>query len=112
MLTRLAWNPSSSTIPHKFDRMFFIVSDMSLADNSKGKDGEEPPGVSQKSSEEFTDVKHESLFSLETNFLEEESGGSYSQRTSQGESGSCCPDLLLWQGCALIEFSHWTEGVQ
>lgn len=56
---------------------------MSLADNSKEKDGEEPPGVSQKSSEEFTDVKHESLFSLETNFLEEDSGGSCSQRPSQ-----------------------------
>jgi U3 small nucleolar RNA-associated protein 25 len=75
--------------------MIFIVSDMSLADNSKEKDGEEPPGVSQKSSEEFTDVKHESLFSLETNFLEEDSGGSCSQRPSQGESGSCCPNPLV-----------------
>ncbi|KAM7336737.1 hypothetical protein ACRRTK_005230 [Alexandromys fortis] len=52
-------------------------------DDPKEKDGEEPPDTSQKSPEEFTDAKHESLFSLETNFLEEDSGGSSSQRTSQ-----------------------------
>lgn len=53
------------------------------SDDPKEKDGEEPPDTSQKSPEEFTDAKHESLFSLETNFLEEDSGGSSSQRTSQ-----------------------------
>ncbi|XP_057626978.1 U3 small nucleolar RNA-associated protein 25 homolog [Chionomys nivalis] len=52
-------------------------------DDPKEKDGEEPPDTSQKSPEEFTDAKHESLFSLETNFLEEDSGSSSSQRTSQ-----------------------------
>ncbi|KAL1770027.1 digestive organ expansion factor-like [Sigmodon hispidus] len=56
---------------------------MSLADDPKENDEEEPPDASQKSPEEFTDVKHESLFSLETNFLEEDSGGTSSQRTSQ-----------------------------
>lgn len=74
----------------------FQHSDMSLADDPKEKDGEEPPDTSQKSPEEFTDAKHESLFSLETNFLEEDSGGSSSQRPSQGERGS------VWWGCALI----------
>nr|XP_048295319.1 U3 small nucleolar RNA-associated protein 25 homolog [Myodes glareolus] len=52
-------------------------------DDPKEKDGEGPPDTSQKSPEEFTDAKHESLFSLETNFLEEDSGGSSSQRASQ-----------------------------
>ncbi|XP_007951168.1 U3 small nucleolar RNA-associated protein 25 homolog [Orycteropus afer afer] len=48
------------------------------------KDGEGPPGTSQQESpEEFTDAKHESLFSLETNFLEEESGGNCSLKVSQ-----------------------------
>ncbi|XP_008058191.1 digestive organ expansion factor homolog [Carlito syrichta] len=48
---------------------------MALSADPEGKDGERPLGTSQQeSSEEFTDAKHESLFSLETNFLEEESG--------------------------------------
>ncbi|XP_021501129.1 U3 small nucleolar RNA-associated protein 25 homolog [Meriones unguiculatus] len=55
----------------------------SLLDNSQGKDGKESSDTLQRSSEEFTDAKHESLFSLETNFLEEESGDTCSQRTSQ-----------------------------
>lgn len=54
-----------------------------------GKDGPGLPGTSQESPEEFTDVKHESLFSLETNFLEEESGGHTSLKASQGQSTVC-----------------------
>lgn len=87
---------------------------MSLADVSKEKDGEEPADASQKSSEEFTDAKHESLFSLETNFLEEDSGGSSSsQRTSQGESGSSCPSLPLLcrtHGACPQESCHVPDG--
>ncbi|ELR52349.1 Digestive organ expansion factor-like protein [Bos mutus] len=49
----------------------------------EGKDGHGPPGTSEESPEEFTDAKHESLFSLETNFLEEESGGDSSPKASQ-----------------------------
>ncbi|XP_007096212.1 U3 small nucleolar RNA-associated protein 25 homolog [Panthera tigris] len=49
----------------------------------QGKGGDGPLGTSQESSEEFTDAKHESLFSLETNFLEEESGGTCSLNASQ-----------------------------
>uniref|UniRef100_A0A8B9YRM4 U3 small nucleolar RNA-associated protein 25 homolog n=1 Tax=Bos mutus grunniens TaxID=30521 RepID=A0A8B9YRM4_BOSMU len=49
----------------------------------EGKDGHGPPGTSEESPEEFTDAKHESLFSLETNFLEEESGGDSSLKASQ-----------------------------
>ncbi|XP_066117544.1 U3 small nucleolar RNA-associated protein 25 homolog isoform X2 [Saccopteryx bilineata] len=47
------------------------------------KDGEAPPGTSEESPEEFTDAKHESLFSLETNFLEEEGGANCSLKASQ-----------------------------
>lgn len=54
-----------------------------LPADPEGKDGEQPPGTSQESPEEFTDAKHESLFSLETNFLEEESGGNSSVKASQ-----------------------------
>nr|KAF6398357.1 UTP25 small subunit processor component [Rousettus aegyptiacus] len=54
-----------------------------LPADPEGKDGEQPPGTSQESLEEFTDAKHESLFSLETNFLEEESGGNSSVKASQ-----------------------------
>ncbi|XP_052509778.1 U3 small nucleolar RNA-associated protein 25 homolog [Budorcas taxicolor] len=49
----------------------------------EGQDGHGPPGTSEESPEEFTDAKHESLFSLETNFLEEESGGDSSPKASQ-----------------------------
>nr|XP_021532993.1 digestive organ expansion factor homolog [Aotus nancymaae] len=53
---------------------------VALSADPEGKeDGEGPPGTSQASSDEFTDAKHESLFSLETNFLEEESGDRSSQ---------------------------------
>ncbi|KAM6165131.1 U3 small nucleolar RNA-associated protein 25 homolog [Erethizon dorsatum] len=44
---------------------------------------EQPAGTSQKSPAEFTDTKHESLFSLETNFLEEEGGDGSSLKVSQ-----------------------------
>ncbi|KAM8817428.1 U3 small nucleolar RNA-associated protein 25 homolog isoform 2-T2 [Rhynchonycteris naso] len=47
------------------------------------KDGEAAPGTSEESPEEFTDAKHESLFSLETNFLEEEGGANCSLKASQ-----------------------------
>lgn len=53
------------------------------ADPEGKEDGERPPGTSQASPEEFTDAKHESLFSLETNFLEEESGDNSSLKASQ-----------------------------
>uniref|UniRef100_A0A8C3WIR2 U3 small nucleolar RNA-associated protein 25 homolog n=1 Tax=Catagonus wagneri TaxID=51154 RepID=A0A8C3WIR2_9CETA len=50
----------------------------------EGRDGHGPPGTSQEPPEEFTDAKHESLFSLETNFLDEGSGGgSSSLKASQ-----------------------------
>ncbi|XP_036727812.1 digestive organ expansion factor homolog isoform X3 [Balaenoptera musculus] len=54
-----------------------------LPADPKGKDGHGPPGTSEESPEEFTDAKHESLFSLETNFLEEEGGGNCSLKASQ-----------------------------
>ncbi|KAI5757551.1 UTP25 [Gulo gulo luscus] len=54
-----------------------------LPGDPEGKGGDEPLGTSQESLEEFTDAKHESLFSLETNFLEEESGGTCSLKVSQ-----------------------------
>ncbi|XP_003800552.1 digestive organ expansion factor homolog [Otolemur garnettii] len=57
-----------------------------LSGDAEGKDGEGPPGTGtsqQESPEEFTDVQHESLFSLETNFLEEESGDRSSLKASQ-----------------------------
>ncbi|XP_053463287.1 U3 small nucleolar RNA-associated protein 25 homolog isoform X2 [Nycticebus coucang] len=57
--------------------------DVALSADSEGKDGEGPPGTSQQESpEEFTDAQHESLFSLETNFLEE-SGDHSSLKASQ-----------------------------
>uniref|UniRef100_G3SNG8 U3 small nucleolar RNA-associated protein 25 homolog n=1 Tax=Loxodonta africana TaxID=9785 RepID=G3SNG8_LOXAF len=57
---------------------------MALYTDSQEKDGEGPPGKSQEGSpEEFTDAKHESLFSLETNFLKEESGGNCSLKVLQ-----------------------------
>nr|XP_008514986.1 PREDICTED: digestive organ expansion factor homolog [Equus przewalskii] len=55
---------------------------MALPADPEGKDGDGPPATSHGSPEEFTDAKHESLFSLETNFLEEESGGSSSLKVS------------------------------
>ncbi|XP_069897677.1 U3 small nucleolar RNA-associated protein 25 homolog isoform X2 [Dipodomys merriami] len=60
-----------------------IQDNVAVSGNPKGKDGGEPPGTSQKSPEEFTDAKHESLFSLETNFLEEPSGDSCSLKASE-----------------------------
>ncbi|XP_048213138.1 U3 small nucleolar RNA-associated protein 25 homolog [Perognathus longimembris pacificus] len=60
-----------------------IQEDVAVSGNPEGKDGGEPPGASQKSPEEFTDGKHEALFSLETNFLEEQSGDSCSLKASQ-----------------------------
>ncbi|XP_032174285.1 digestive organ expansion factor homolog isoform X2 [Mustela erminea] len=54
-----------------------------LPGDPEGKGGDGPLGTSQESLEEFTDAKHESLFSLETNFLEEESGGTCSLKVSQ-----------------------------
>ncbi|XP_006888012.1 PREDICTED: digestive organ expansion factor homolog [Elephantulus edwardii] len=55
-----------------------------LSTDPQEKDGEGPPGTSQQESPEgFTDAKHESLFSLETNFLEEESGDTSSLQVSQ-----------------------------
>ncbi|KAK2501256.1 hypothetical protein MC885_007888, partial [Smutsia gigantea] len=56
---------------------------MALPADLEEKDGDRPAGTSQEAPEEFTDAKHESLFSLETNFLEEESGGNCSLKTSQ-----------------------------
>ncbi|XP_059994889.1 LOW QUALITY PROTEIN: U3 small nucleolar RNA-associated protein 25 homolog [Lagenorhynchus albirostris] len=54
-----------------------------LPADPKGKDGLGPPGTSEESPEEFTDAKHESLFSLETNFLEEEREGNCSLKALQ-----------------------------
>lgn len=62
---------------------------MDLPGDPEGKGGDGPLGTSQESLEEFTDAKHESLFSLETNFLEEESGGTCSLKVSQGQSSVC-----------------------
>ncbi|KAM5238619.1 U3 small nucleolar RNA-associated protein 25 homolog isoform 2-T2 [Ctenodactylus gundi] len=58
------------------------VQDKVSAD-PEGRDGEEPPGTSQKTPEEFTDAKHEPLFSLETNFLEDRSGEDSPPEASQ-----------------------------
>ena len=66
--------------------MFIKTSDAALPADPKGKDGHGPPGTSEESPEEFTDAKHESLFSLETNFLEEEGGGNCPLKASQGQS--------------------------
>lgn len=55
----------------------------------EGNNGDGALGTSQESPEEFTDAKHESLFSLETNFLEEESGGTCCLNVSQGQSTVC-----------------------
>lgn len=64
---------------------------VALSADPEGKDGKGPPGTSeQESPEEFTDAKHESLFSLETNFLEEESRDSCSMKASHGERAVCC----------------------
>ncbi|XP_028344294.1 U3 small nucleolar RNA-associated protein 25 homolog isoform X5 [Physeter macrocephalus] len=60
-----------------------IQKNAALPADPKGKDGHGPPGTSEESPEEFTDAKHESLFSLETNFLEEERGGHCSLKASQ-----------------------------
>lgn len=69
--------------------MFVKIAGMALPADPEGKDGDGPPGTSHGSPEEFTDAKHESLFSLETNFLEEESGGSCSLKASPGQSTGC-----------------------
>lgn len=67
--------------------MFLKIAGNILSADPKEKDGDEPPGTSQQEApEEFTDRKHESLFSLETNFLEEESGGNCSLKGSQGQN--------------------------
>nr|XP_058897042.1 U3 small nucleolar RNA-associated protein 25 homolog isoform X3 [Kogia breviceps] len=60
-----------------------IQKNAALPADPKGKDGHGLPGTSEESPEEFTDAKHESLFSLETNFLEEERGGHCSLKASQ-----------------------------
>ncbi|XP_049714029.1 U3 small nucleolar RNA-associated protein 25 homolog [Elephas maximus indicus] len=61
-----------------------MQENMALYTDSQEKDGEGPPVKSQEGSpEEFTDAKHESLFSLETNFLKEESGGNCSLKVLQ-----------------------------
>ncbi|KAM4813489.1 U3 small nucleolar RNA-associated protein 25 homolog isoform X2 [Urocitellus parryii] len=60
-----------------------MPENVTLSADPEGQDGDEPPGTSDKSPEEFTDAKHESLFSLETNFLEEESGDNCSPKVSQ-----------------------------
>ncbi|XP_058525122.1 U3 small nucleolar RNA-associated protein 25 homolog [Ochotona princeps] len=56
-----------------------LQEDVALSDDAKEKGGEGAPGPSQEGPEEFTDAKHESLFSLETNFLEDGNGGNSSQ---------------------------------
>lgn len=68
--------------------MFLKITGMVLPADPEGKDGDGPLGTSQESLEEFTDAKHESLFSLETNFLEE-SEGACSLKVSQGQSSVC-----------------------
>lgn len=69
--------------------MFLQIGGNVLPADHKEKDGDEPPGTSQQAApEEFTDTKHESLFSLETNFLEEESGGPCPLKTSEGQNSS------------------------
>ncbi|KAI5168822.1 Digestive Organ Expansion Factor [Manis pentadactyla] len=60
-----------------------VQESMALPADLEEKDGDRAAGTSRKAPEEFTDAKHESLFSLETNFLEEESGGNCSLKTSQ-----------------------------
>ncbi|XP_037352248.1 U3 small nucleolar RNA-associated protein 25 homolog [Talpa occidentalis] len=47
---------------------------VALFSDPEGKIGTGPSGTSQDSPEEFTDAKHESLFSLETNFLKQSGG--------------------------------------
>lgn len=75
---------------HCIYKMFLKIGGNVLPADPKEKDGDdEPPGTSQQESpEEFTDTKHESLFSLETNFLEEESGGHCPLKASQGQNSS------------------------
>ncbi|TKC43200.1 hypothetical protein EI555_004799, partial [Monodon monoceros] len=60
-----------------------VQKNAALPADPKGKDGHGPPGTSEESPEEFTDAKHESLFSLETNFLEEEREGNCSLKALQ-----------------------------
>ncbi|XP_055274986.1 U3 small nucleolar RNA-associated protein 25 homolog [Moschus berezovskii] len=60
-----------------------VQSSVASPADPEGKDGHGPPGTSEESPEEFTDAKHESLFSLETNFLDEESGGDSAPKASQ-----------------------------
>ncbi|XP_070329979.1 U3 small nucleolar RNA-associated protein 25 homolog [Odocoileus virginianus] len=60
-----------------------VQSSVASPADPEGKDGHRPPGPSEEPPEEFTDTKHESLFSLETNFLEEESGSDSSPKASQ-----------------------------
>lgn len=64
--------------------MFLKITGTVLPADPEGKGGDGPVSTSQESLEEFTDAKHESLFSLETNFLEEDSGGACSLKVSQG----------------------------
>ena len=95
-----------------------IVGVASPAD-PEGKDGHGPPGTSEESPEEFTDTKHESLFSLETNFLEEESGSDSSPKASQGQSLVYIVWIHLVLLLLLSRFSHvrlcatpWTAAHQ
>nr|XP_013012737.1 digestive organ expansion factor homolog [Cavia porcellus] len=61
-----------------------VQHDAASSGDPEGNDGEEcPAGSSQKSPAEFIDAKHESLFSLESNFLEEEGGAGSSLKVSQ-----------------------------
>lgn len=79
--------------------MFLKIGGKVLPADPEEEDGDGLPGPSQQEPpEEFTDTKHESLFSLETNFLEEESGSSCSLKASQDQnsSGASC------RGCRLI----------
>lgn len=70
--------------------MFPKIGDRIFAADPEGRDGAEPPDTSQpEAPEEFTDAKHESLFSLETNFLQEESGDDCPLKTSQGQDIVC-----------------------
>lgn len=72
-----------------FITCFLKITDVALSDDPKEKGGEGAPGPSQESPEEFTDAKHESLFSLETNFLEDGTGGNSAQEGAQGQSSAC-----------------------
>ncbi|XP_045154072.1 U3 small nucleolar RNA-associated protein 25 homolog isoform X2 [Echinops telfairi] len=61
-----------------------LEENKALSTDAEEKAGEGPSDSSkQESPEEFTDAKHESRFSLETNFLEEESGGNCPLKASQ-----------------------------